>query len=240
MCRAPDCGGEGQWACCLFERISSCDDGLIEDLSPAGPNTDCEDVLGVGNCGCGVGGGTSLGICRAKKAVGDPGCDNLFDPCQEGATCLAIDFGETICVPDQSDRLFGDAVCAAFCNPTAHANAINAVITQTYGIGGSVSFATICSVEAGIAYAADGCYYTKCYGFDPDISFSGSACIGQIFDGLWDSVAGDSCAVSVGVSVPGTDVGGSVTSGWAGDGLEDCFSAPEPESSAQCFSVGLA
>lgn len=240
-CVEPDCGGEGERACCLLERIPSCDSGLIEDLSPAGPFTDCEDVLGAGNCDCGYGPGKSLGVCRDLKGLGETGCDIIFDPCASGLMCMATGTG-TICVPVQGKGLFGNAVCAAFYNPTIHQGAIAAGVTLSFGTGASASVVATGSVEIGVAYGADGCYgcyFTKCYGVETDIAIGVAACTGQGFDGLFSSVEGDSCVLTVGADFPFLEIGGSVSSEWDGSGFEDCHNPPEPAGISECFSVGL-
>ena len=66
----PPCGGDGERACCLipFERLPSCDAGLVESGS-------CTGTLGTGNCG--------LGDCSLAMCV-DPQCGALG----ERACCL--------------------------------------------------------------------------------------------------------------------------------------------------------
>ena len=73
ICKDPQCGGNGERACCVAElpflaRSASCDSGLCETgLLGLACNLDfrsCNDVLGSSSCGCLVGGGSSSGICR--------------------------------------------------------------------------------------------------------------------------------------------------------------------------------
>ncbi len=242
VCKKPDCGGAGERGCCLLERVPSCDPGLIEDLSPG-----CSAELGSSNCDCGFGPGQSLGVCRALKGLGEIGCDPLFDPCASGLVCRAVGagIGDTMCLPQQGDQLFGDQLCAALYVPALHQAAIATGITSTYGTSATVSAAVSASAEVGVAYSGTdkcyGCYLTTCGGVNFDVSVGVAACFGQIYDGLWGSVGGNSCSLSIGAEIPFTEIGASVTTVFAGSNPvpnpTDCLSVPV--GTAECFSIGL-
>lgn len=237
MCRKPNCGGVGQRGCCLLERIPSCDAGLIEDISPSCEN----DPNYSGSCDCEKGLGKSLGVCRPLKGLGDTGCDGITDPGPSNLICLATANG-TMCVPLDSDGLFSSDLCAAFYSSAFHQAAITSTHTHTFGSGASISVFGAASVEAGVAYGADGCYgcyFTKCYGGDFDLAIGVTACAGQGFDGQFSSVAGDSCVSTLAASVPGLKIGGSISSGWAGSGVVDCLDDGLPDFAADCFSLGV-
>jgi len=237
VCKQPDCGGDGERGCCLLERIPSCDPGLIEDLTPS-----CVSDPPPGGCECGFGPGCSLGVCRNLKGIGETGCDAVFDPCVSSGRCLATSTG-TICVPKDTDGLFGDDVCAAFYNPALGLAANNANVTLTFSTAVSASAIVTGTVEVGVAYSGVdqcyGCFFTKCIGIDFDLAVGIAACVGEVHDGLFGSVAGDSCSTTIGADFPLIEIGGSVSSIWAGSGVEDCLDDAEPDATAACFSVGL-
>lgn len=58
ICKKPDCGQEGERACCLLERFPPCDAGLREVIIPT-----CGAVLGPPACECLIG-GSATGVCR--------------------------------------------------------------------------------------------------------------------------------------------------------------------------------
>ncbi len=242
VCRQPECGGEGERACCVLERVPSCDPGLIEDLTPG-----CATELGVEGCACGFGPGQALGVCRALKGMGETGCDPLFDPCASDLVCRAVGAapGETMCLPPEGDELFSEQLCAAFYVPALHQAAIATELTTTFSTSATLSAAASGSVEVGVAYSGVdkcyGCFLTTCAGINFDVSVEVAACTGQGFDGLFDSVAGNSCTLSVSAEIPFTEIGVSVGTSHPGSEPlplpEDCLE--EPNGASQCLSIGI-
>jgi hypothetical protein len=95
MCQAKvvatACGGEGQRACCVAERVPSCNTGLVEQGK-------CE-----GNCICGAGVGSSIGKCVKVScgALNQKPCTLDVQVTQKRRSCdqgLAEDFVNNKCV----------------------------------------------------------------------------------------------------------------------------------------------
>lgn len=235
-CVQPDCGQEGQRACCLLERIPGCDDGLVESVLPG-----CVSELGAENCECGFGPGSSIGVCREVLQFGEQGCVPRVNgdpvagsiPCGVGFLCVPVilagdlqgsdlddpdnidpaSFAQSsfMCVgpgdfmtqdpdgEDSGEELAAD-LCASLYSLRLQELAISLGQTLTFGIAFTASAGISGTFELGVAYSGDGCYgcyRTTCVGGALEIGIGGAACLGEIFDTSFGSVAGDTCVIDV-------------------------------------------
>ena len=176
------CGHDGERACCALESFfSSCVDGLIEDLA-----MDCVTDRSVQECICEFG-GTSLGICRNKRGVGE-NCDPTFDPCEDGLVCRAVAVFESKCFADLEDAVSNEQ-CLSFFDRDVLDDAVAATPlngdlgeTMSFGFGSAGGLIAQSSNVRGVVYGRDGCYgcyHTQCEGWEFSVGFSGVIEVGR-------------------------------------------------------------
>ena len=241
------CGGLGQRACCITERSTRCDSGLVTISDPV-----CEDVLGEGNCDCE---GDFLldfqtkSVCRAETRGAGDTCAPIFNPCGKGLTCIPLSFSKWECFPirDLGDGLYSKSVCLDKYSQERHQWAIDRNESLSYGVGGGGGVAVNLISEVGVVYGRDGgygCYQTLCSGGSVDAEFGVYATFGiwsvdfdcSPFEEGCLSFDGDSCANSFGGSIPFLELAISASAG----SVNCDYCAPPTGFGPDCTLVGSA